>query len=1014
MRAILVTAVGLLSVGCGTPPYDQPPPENPDVVGTAPPPDCTDVTWEDVQYDCTQLDRCTEQDFGYRLACCDCDPALCNPDPDCEDPEAPERPLGEAESCMRCHNGSNADDYAGPGMSNPHPFGPATYIKCTTCHGGDGLGQGRQGSHVPPPPSIGNELNLQQDEEAYFNYLTRTGLDKLPNYTVGDTTYSALDYLQFMNPGDFRVVTQGRGCGNSGCHSEEHAKWVPISPLGSDRFFSTTMYSVGVQNPVAAQRGIYYNTAASYAWREQEDPSWVYNPDQVGRVGRLEEIETGIANYGELGGLFQSNTYTAAAMNDQLYANQNVGGIQTYANQVENGSPLHDVLMEAVVGGCADCHAYSSGANNRYADFRSSGCTACHMEYSFDGKSRSTDPNVNKIEPADPDAIAAPERPHIQDHQIRNIARILPNGAFVRGQSDKVCVGCHQGSNRTVLQFWGIRLDQNRDLDQGFQYPDNPETFTDTTGYAKLFDPAVNNNTFNGRDAQQLILEEDYDGDTRDDTPPDVHHEAGMGCIDCHGSQDVHSGTEGGPINGYIMSHQTEVVGVTCKSCHGDDRDYAGSTECRDYTGTTRQCLTDRFGNPMRNTYVDGEGDRWLVSRVNQVRHYIPQTKDTIDPTSTVVHPDTSLSLYSPNASYAMGRVDGNAANGVGPQQTNYAPSFGFSHMDNVSCEGCHAAWTNSCIGCHLQGVYDADPQNYFFNNVDGSRVAYTFNADFTYISPALFNLAVTVRDEVGSSQPGMKMFFRYQDLNGDETDVFAFSDLNGNGNNPDYQGRGPFGSLSHNRIFPHSIRGRVTPNYEGVAYCVKCHLNEEQLAEFDANGEYTAFFDGYNNTPVAADRQAFYADLDYNLLQEHIGRNTGNQLNSPYYVHMAAGLGSGLFQFDETGCPNNPLDANANREYCPNGAPAANFDAANTVYDLDRIVELSGVSNSSLTHPMVEDNNLSLYPNRNGARVQRLSGPMGSDLLRFLASPAEGLVLDSWLDADGVPQGDAEDYINQ
>ena len=76
-----------------------------------------------------------------------------------------------------------------------------------------------------------------------------------------------------------------------------------------------------------------------------------------------------------------------------------------------------------------------------------------------------------------------------------------------------------------------------------------------------------------------------------------------------------------------------------------------------------------------------------------------------------------------------------------------------------------------------MTGIYDADPANYFFNNVDGERVAYTFAADFTYISPVSFNLAVTSRGEIGSGQPGMKMFFKYFDLNNNESAVFAFSD---------------------------------------------------------------------------------------------------------------------------------------------------------------------------------------------------------------------------------------------
>ncbi|MBX2800703.1 MAG: cytochrome c3 family protein, partial [Myxococcales bacterium] len=601
---------------------------------------------------------------------------------------------------MSCHNGSNQNDYAGTGMSNPHPFGPATYILCTDCHGGNGGGLGRDDSHVPPPPEIGNELNLVNNQQSYFNYLTRTGLDKLGDYTgPNGETYTALDYIQFMNPGDVRIVAEQRGCGVSGCHDAEHADWVKKSPLGLDRFFTTTMFSIGLDNAVAANDGLYQNTAADYAWRRVDDPNWGGDTTTIGRVGTLYEIPTGLADYGDQTGIYNNPLYDSNALANYLY-NDNVGG--NYVNQVITGSPIVPLIQEAIVGNCADCHTGSSGANNRYADFRSSGCTSCHMEYSFDGKSRSTDPNVNKYEPFNPDAIAAPERSHIMDHQIRNVAKVLDNGAFVRGQSDKVCVGCHQGSNRTVLQFWGIRLDQNQDLVNGFQYPANPDNFINTANDTRLFDPAVNNNTFNGRNANQYILYEDYDADGLDDTPPDIHYESGMGCIDCHGSKDVHSGTEGDPNNGTVMSKQSQVVGVSCISCHGGDADYAETVSCTDYDGNDTTCASDRFGNPLRNVTVDPQGNYWLKSRVDGLVHYIPQTRDTIDVNGQKVNPITSTLLYDPVASYAMGRVDGLLGNGLGPRQTD--PNLfteGFSHMDNLSCEACHSSWTNSCIGCH-------------------------------------------------------------------------------------------------------------------------------------------------------------------------------------------------------------------------------------------------------------------------------------------------------------------------
>ena len=57
-----------------------------------------------------------------------------------------------AQSCMTCHNGSQHDDYAGPGLENPHPFPGADNLACTTCHGGNPDGTDKASSHVPANP----------------------------------------------------------------------------------------------------------------------------------------------------------------------------------------------------------------------------------------------------------------------------------------------------------------------------------------------------------------------------------------------------------------------------------------------------------------------------------------------------------------------------------------------------------------------------------------------------------------------------------------------------------------------------------------------------------------------------------------------------------------------------------------------------------------------------------------------------------------------------------------------
>jgi hypothetical protein len=141
--------------------------------------------------------------------------------------------------------------------------------------------------------------------------------------------------------------------------------------------------------------------------------------------------------------------------------------------------------------------------------------------------------------------------------------------------------------------------------------------------------------------------------------------------------------------------------------------------------------------------------------------------------------------------------------------------------------------------------------------------------------------------------------------------------------------------------------------------------------------------------------------------MREHIGLNTGNQIDSPFFVHMVAGLGTALFLFDANGCPVNPFDNNANRQNCNNQAPQDIFDVNNVAYDLDRIVEFNGQTNSGSIHPRMDTG----LPYRDGTN-RMMAGPLNSQLLQRLTDPVNGLVLDSWLDADGNEQGNAADFI--
>jgi hypothetical protein len=201
-----------------------------------------------------------------------------------------------------------------------------------------------------------------------------------------------------------------------------------------------------------------------------------------------------------------------------------------------------------------------------------------------------------------------------------------------------------------------------------------------------------------------------------------------------------------------------------------------------------------------------------------------------------------------------------------------------------------------------------------------------------------------------------------------------------------------------------HSVRGKVAADKEGPRYCTACHLSTEALANWGAE------YDTFRNAMAADD----YAALDFPFLRQHFGQNTGNQINSPLWAHMAAGLGTGLFLFDEHGAPINPLDTNPNRVGAGGIAPASNFDLNRVRLNLDRIVNDAGVAKGSNNHAWLSSAfNALLGANlRDGAADPQLAGPLGATLVQKLANPATGIVLDSWLDANGASHGGATPLV--
>ncbi|MBL8859357.1 MAG: hypothetical protein JNL28_12675 [Planctomycetes bacterium] len=250
---------------------------------------------------------------------------------------------------------------------------------------------------------------------------------------------------------------------------------------------------------------------------------------------------------------------------------------------------------------CLQCHLYSEGRAVRGrvgfdGDYRGEGCAACHVEYGRDGLSQSRDRSAVRTEPG-----------HPRQHKL------------MRSPTTDTCTSCHYGDAAIGTNFRGLGQ-----LPPGAAGgPDIPGTTRELLNRQYyLSDPAVN--------------------------PPDVHHERGMHCIDCHTLGDVMG-------DGAAHGSMEQQVEISCSDCHG--------------TFTARSTLKTERGNRITNLRRDGD-KVVLVSKVTGEEHPVVQVVDVLDPASRD---------YNPRAAQAM-----NSAHG------------------NVECYTCHAAWNPNFLGFHF------------------------------------------------------------------------------------------------------------------------------------------------------------------------------------------------------------------------------------------------------------------------------------------------------------------------
>jgi hypothetical protein len=625
----------------------------------------------------------------------------------------------KSSGCISCHR--ETDEHT-------MHANPAVVLGCTDCHGGDASVVHQAGS--------GQESLKNPDYRAAMDrahVLPRNpGLWK--NSANPEGSYAHLNreheaFVRFINPGDLRVAREACGA----CHlpiieSQERSLmstsamlWggaaynngiLPFKRYLLGEFYSEDGTGSAVLNPVKPEdpflvnKGVLDRLYPLPAW-ETVPPADIFRVfEGGGRVINSIFPELGIPN-----NTGQLQRVDEPGRPDFKQSNRGPG----------TGLRVAIPILNLTKTRLNDPHLWFLGTNDNPGDYRSSGCTACHVVYANDrepghsgpyaaygntGKSQTRDPTIPKDRPG---------------HPLRH--------AFTRAIPSSQCMVCHMHQpNIYVNSFYGyMQYDYEPDAARLFpaeqHYPSdeeihevnqrNPEEavirgnwrdrdflkdlwlrndemkhtqFADYHGHGWVF-RAVHKRNRKGQllDAEnRVVADEDPDKFKKTVHMASIHLDKGMHCVDCHFSQDMHG-------NGHIYGEVAAAIEIDCADCHGTARNYPTlhtSGPAAQPGGRDLSLLRTQDGRP-RFEWRDGKlyqraaldpNKEWEVSLV----------KDSVNP----VHPD-----YNGKAARAKLMAAGEA--GRSGKWGEGAASLAHDN-EKMTCYTCHTSWTTSCAGCHL------------------------------------------------------------------------------------------------------------------------------------------------------------------------------------------------------------------------------------------------------------------------------------------------------------------------
>lgn len=547
-------------------------------------------------------------------------------------------------------------------------------------------------------------------------------------YTILNT--ESPEYVRFVNPGDYRIAEEACGA----CH-------LPIIKAAKRSLMTTgamlwggASYNNGIlpyKNYILGEAYTRDGTGAAISGPPMKNPEALAKAHGVlpslAPLPAWETVRPGdIFRVFERGGRNISNLFPETGLPNALGQLQRLEepgrpDIRQSNRGPGTGARISVPVINLTKTRLNDPISWFLGTNDNPGDYRSSGCSGCHVVYANDRDPKHSGPyaefgHQGVTQTSDP-TIPKGESGHPLKHE------------FTRAIPTSQCMICHMHQPNMFVNtylgytMWDYESDAPHMWPEEQQYPTdseirkinerNPEEaairgkWGDPEFLSKVseLNPKLRDTQFADYHGHgwnfRGVYKRDRDGNLLDaegaqisDDDPEkfnkgvhmasIHADKGMHCSDCHFSQDSHG-------NGHIYGEVANAVEIDCVDCHGTASKYPNLTTSGPASppGGNRLATLRNPDGKLRFEWVEGkliqrslltEGLEWEVSLV----------KDTINPD----HPQ-----YNPKASRAktVSNDTENQAWGTGIANQDRA------HQDEeMECYSCHTSWTTSCAGCHL------------------------------------------------------------------------------------------------------------------------------------------------------------------------------------------------------------------------------------------------------------------------------------------------------------------------